>query len=132
MAQTTKTKRESIHTKMALVENKFATAKHTEFTPGDTIKVFVKIKEGDKERLQAYEGVVMGFSNTANRKTFTVRKISHGVGVERVFPMHSPSVAKIEVVSTGKVRRAKLGYLRSLSGKAARVKSDSDNATTNA
>ena len=133
MAQTSKkSAKSSAVSKLELVEKKYATANHTAFNPGDTIKVHVKIKEGDKERIQAYEGVVMGFSNTSNRKTFTVRKISHGVGVERVFPLHSPNIAKIDVVSSGKVRRAKMNYLRGLSGKAARVKSDSDTASSNA
>jgi large subunit ribosomal protein L19 len=93
-----------------------------EFQPGDLVRVHVKIKEGDKERIQVFEGHVIRISGAQSRETFTVRKISHGVGVERVFPIHSPRVDKIEVVSFGKVRRAKLHYLRELRGKAARVK----------
>ena len=87
----------------------------------DTVKVFVKIKEGDKERLQAYEGVVIAKRNGSVRETFTVRRISYGIGVERTFPVHSPKVAKIDVLKRGKVRRAKLYYLRNLTGKAAKV-----------
>ncbi len=90
--------------------------------PGDTVRVHVKIVEGDKERVQVFEGVVIALHRGANRATVTVRKVSYGVGVERVFPLHSPNVEKIEVVSSGKVRRAKLFYLRALSGKKARLK----------
>lgn len=93
-----------------------------EFAPGDTVRVFVKIREGDKERLQAFEGVVIARKHGGLRETFTVRKVSYGVGVERVFPLHSPRLDKIEVVSRGHVRRAKLYYLRDLSGKAARIR----------
>jgi large subunit ribosomal protein L19 len=96
--------------------------KFPEFAPGDTVRVFVKIKEGDKERLQAFEGVVIARKHGGVRETFTVRKISYGVGVERVFPLHSPRLDRIEVVARGHVRRAKLYYLRDLSGKAARIK----------
>lgn len=93
-----------------------------EFAPGDTVRVFVKIREGDKERLQAFEGVCIARKHGGLRETFTVRKVSYGVGVERVFPLHSPRLDKIEVVSRGHVRRAKLYYLRDLSGKAARIR----------
>ena len=86
------------------------------FAPGDTVKVQIKVKEGDKERLQAFEGVVMARKGSGISETFTVRKISYGVGVERVFPLHSPKVAKITVTRTGKVRRAKLTFLRKLVG----------------
>lgn len=96
---------------------------HPSFRPGDTLRVHVKIREGDKERIQVFEGVVIAQRNGGSRESFTVRKISYGVGVERVFPLHSPSVDKIEIVSSGKVRRAKLYYLRGLQGKAARLKS---------
>ena len=96
--------------------------KHPAFRPGDTVRVHVKIREGDKERIQVFEGVVIAQRNGGSRESFTVRKISYGVGVERVFPLHSPSVDKIEIVSSGKVRRAKLYYLRELQGKAARLK----------
>ena len=92
------------------------------FRPGDTVKVHVKIREGEKERIQVFEGVVIGMKRRGNRSAFTVRKVSHRVGVERVFPLHSPSIDKIEVVSSGKVRRAKLYYLRDRTGKAARLK----------
>ena len=93
-----------------------------EFRPGDTVKVFVRIKEGDKERLQLFEGLVIKRRGGGISETFTVRKISYGVGVERTFPVHAPVVAKIEVVRKGKVRRAKLNYIRTLSAKAARIK----------
>lgn len=92
-----------------------------EFTHGDTVKVWVKIREGDKERLQAYEGVVIARSGTGLTESFTVRKISYGEGVERVFPVLSPNIDKIEVIKRGKVRRAKLYYLRDRRGKAARI-----------
>lgn len=92
------------------------------FRPGDTVRVSVRVREGDKERLQAFEGVCIGRRGGAASETFTVRKISAGVGVERIFPLHSPSVAKIEIVRTGRVRRAKLYYLRELSGKKARIR----------
>lgn len=95
-----------------------------EFKVGDTIRVHAKIIEGDKERIQVFEGVVISRANGGNRATFTVRKISYGVGVERIFPLHSPRIDKIEVVMRGKVRRAKLYYLRELSGKAARIKGE--------
>ena len=92
------------------------------FGPGDTVVVQVKVKEGNRERLQAFEGVVIGRRNRGLNSAFTVRKISHGEGVERVFQTYSPSVASIEVKRRGDVRRAKLYYLRGLSGKAARIK----------
>ena len=95
-----------------------------EFSIGDTVKVFVKIKEGDKERIQAYEGVVIARRNGGIRETFVVRKISNGVGVERTFPLHSPLIAGVEVVRKGKPRRAKLYYVRELTGKAAKIKAD--------
>lgn len=94
------------------------------FRPGDTLRVHVKVIEGDKERIQAFEGVCIGMKGGGNRATFTVRKVSYGVGVERIFPIHSPRIDKIEVVNRGVVRRAKLYYLRDLSGKAARLKED--------
>lgn len=92
------------------------------FKPGDTVKVQVKIVEGDKSRIQAFQGVVISRQNGGLRESFTVRKISNGVGVERVFPLHSPSLEAIEVVTRGHVRRAKLYYLRKLRGKASRIK----------
>lgn len=93
-----------------------------EFRPGDTIRVHVKIREGEKERLQAFEGTVIARNNTGVSETVTVRKVSFGQGVERIFPLHAPVVDHIEVVRTGKVRRAKLYYLRDRRGKAARLK----------
>lgn len=91
------------------------------FSVGDTVKVSVKVIEGTKERIQAFEGIVIAKKNGGIRETFTVRRISYGIGVERTFPVHSPKVAKIDVVKRGKVRRAKLYYLRKLTGKAAKV-----------
>lgn len=93
-----------------------------EFRPGDTIRVHVKIKEGDKERLQAYEGTVIARKNSGMGETITVRKISFGHGVERIFPLHAPVIDRIELVRTGRVRRSKLYYLRNLKGKAARLR----------
>lgn len=91
------------------------------FAPGDTVKVHVKVKEGDKERIQVFQGVVIARRGGGNREMFTVRKVSGGVGVERQFPLFSPSIDKIEVARHGRVRRAKLYYLRNLRGKAARI-----------
>lgn len=92
------------------------------FAIGDTVRVFVKVVEGSRERLQAFEGTVMAKRNGSIRETFTVRRMSYGIGVERTFPLHSPRVDRIEVIRRGKVRRAKLYYLRNLSGKAAKIK----------
>jgi large subunit ribosomal protein L19 len=92
-----------------------------DFGPGDTVRVHVKVREGEKERIQVFEGVVIGRRGGSIRETFTVRKVSYGIGVERVFPVHSPNVAKIDVVRHGRVRRAKLYFLRELKGKAARL-----------
>mgnify|MGYP000089009372 FL=1 len=92
------------------------------FNVGDTVKVYGKIKEGNRERVQVFEGTVLKKQGTGVRATFTVRKISNGVGVEKTWPMHSPNVEKVEVVRTGKVRRAKLNYLRNRVGKKAKVK----------
>ncbi len=92
------------------------------FRPGDNVRVHVKIVEGDKERIQVFEGVVIAIHRGRNRGTFTVRKVSYGVGVERIFPAHSPNIDKVEVLSSGKVRRARLFYLRELAGKAARLR----------
>lgn len=91
---------------------------------GQTVRVHVKVVEGEKERTQVFEGVVIAISGKGSRSTFTVRKISYGVGVERIFPLYSPRIDKIQVVSSGKVRRAKLYYLRDLSGKRARLYED--------
>lgn len=95
-----------------------------DFKAGDTVKVYAKVKEGDKERVQVYEGVVIGRQGHGIESTFTVRKISYGIGVERVFPIHSPMIDKVEIAGRGKVRRAKLYYLRNLSGKKARLEGE--------
>ena len=92
------------------------------FNVGDTVRVFVKVVEGNRERLQAFEGVVIAKRNGSCRETFTVRRVSYGIGVERTFPVHSPRVDHMEVIRHGKVRRAKLYYLRNLQGKAAKIK----------
>src|SRR5699024_1097503 len=92
------------------------------FGIGDTVRVFVKVVEGSRERLQAFEGTVMAKRNGGIRETFTVRRVSYGIGVERTFPLHSPRVDHLDVIRRGKVRRAKLYYLRSLQGKAAKIK----------
>lgn len=104
------------------IESEMMTREVPDFRPGDTVVVQVKVKEGDRERLQAYEGVVIARRNRGFNSSFTVRKISHGEGVERVFPMYSPMVQEISVKRRGDVRRAKLYYMRGLSGKAARIK----------
>jgi len=98
-----------------------ATQKHPAFSPGDTIAVSVKIKEGEKERIQIFEGIVMKMKRGGNSAAFTVRKVSFGVGVERIFPMQCANIEKIEVVKRGRVRRAKLFYIRELQGKALRI-----------
>ena len=92
------------------------------FIPGDTVKVHVKIKEGEKERIQAFQGVVISKRKGSTNASFTVRKVSYGVGVERIFPLHSPIIDRIEVITRVRVRRAKIYYLRKLRGKAARIK----------
>lgn len=96
------------------------------FEAGDSIRVMVRVKEGEKERLQAFEGIVIAKRGGGISENFTVRKVSAGVGVERMFPLHSPTVAAVEVIRRGRVRRAKLYYLRALSGKAARIKEKRD------
>ncbi|MDR3608783.1 MAG: 50S ribosomal protein L19 [Oligoflexia bacterium] len=107
--------------KVALVEKSNARAELPDFKPGDTVRVQVKIKEGEKERVQAYEGIVIARGGAGGSKSFVVRKISHGVGVERIFLEGSMKIAKVEVLESGRVRRAKLYYLRELVGKAAKV-----------
>jgi len=92
-----------------------------QFAPGDTVRVLYRVREGDKERIQAFEGVCLGRRGSGISETFTVRKISSGIGVERIFPLHAPTVKGVEVVRRGRVRRAKLYYLRGLRGKAARI-----------
>lgn len=93
-----------------------------DFAAGDTVKVHVKIKEGEKERIQAFQGVVISKRARSVNSTFTVRKVSYGIGVERIFPLHSPFISNIEVINRGRVRRSKIYYLRKLRGKAARIK----------
>lgn len=102
-------------------ESRFRTERKIDFRPGDTVRVHVRVVEGEKERSQLFQGVVTNVRGSGMRQSFTVRKISGGIGVERTFPLHSPSVAKIELSRTGKVRRAKLFYLRGRKGKAAKV-----------
>ena len=118
-------KRETQEKKLTIMEQVESAQLKTnipDFRPGDNLRVTVKIKEGDKERLQAFEGICIRIQNAGVRMSFTVRKISYGIGVERIFPIHSPMIDKIEVVRRGSVRRARLYYLRELKGKAARVK----------
>jgi len=93
-----------------------------DFRTGDTVKVFARIKEGEKERIQVFQGVVIRKRKGSTGATFTVRKVSYGIGVERIFPLHSPSIEKIEIITRGKVRRGRLYYLRKVRGKAARIK----------
>ncbi|GMU66134.1 MAG: 50S ribosomal protein L19 [Acidobacteriota bacterium] len=110
------------------IERAFLRPEVPEFKPGDTVRVQVKVVEGDKERLQAFQGVVVARKGSGTREMFTVRKISGGVGVERIFPLNAPVVDKIEVIRRGRVRRAKLYYLRNLRGKAARIEERRDDA----
>jgi len=107
--------------KLQNVESPYLRGDRPEFRPGDTVRVHVRVIEGDKERIQVFQGVVIARRGGGTRETFTVRKLSGGVAVERIFPLHSPTVAQIDVVRQGRVRRAKLYYLRSLRGKAARI-----------
>jgi len=107
-----------------LVEKKHTRTDFPEFRTGDVVRVHWKIREGGKERVQAFEGVVIRKNRKGNRATFTVRKVSYSVGVERIFPMHSPRYEKIELVTPGRVRRSRLFYLRGLQGKAARVEAE--------
>lgn len=112
--------------RIAKVDASVAKAKLPAFKAGDTVRVHVKIKEGEKERIQAYEGLVIAKGNHNGGKSFTVRKISHGVGVERIFLENSPRIAKVDLVQEGRVRRAKLYYIRELEGKAAKIKREKD------
>jgi large subunit ribosomal protein L19 len=113
----------SAHRILESIENAQRREAHLpEFRPGDSIKVWAKIREGEKTRLQAFEGVCIRRVSRGSRSTFTVRKISYGVGVERIFPDNSPNIDKVEVISRGRVHQARLYYLRDLSGKAARIK----------
>ena len=108
--------------RIAQIEKTYLRESTPDFRSGDTVKVHVKIKEGDKERIQIFEGIVIGRRGAGLGETFSVRKISSGVGVERNFPLHSPNVAKIELLRSGKVRRNKIYYMRDLTGKSARIK----------
>jgi len=108
--------------KIQQIEKEQMRLDHPDFGPGDNVKVHVKIKEGEKERIQVFQGVVISKRKGNTNATFTVRKVSYGVGVERIFPLHSPALDKIEVVTRGRVRRAKIYYLRKRRGKAARIK----------
>jgi large subunit ribosomal protein L19 len=108
--------------KIQQIEKEQMRLDHPDFGPGDNVKVHVKIREGEKERIQVFQGVVISKRKGNTNATFTVRKVSYGVGVERIFPLHSPALDKIEVVTRGRVRRAKIYYLRKLRGKAARIK----------
>ncbi len=105
-----------------LIEKEYMKETVPQFEVGDTVKVYVKVVEGSRERLQAFEGIVIAKKNGGVREIFTVRRVSFGVGIERTFQLHSPRVEKIELIRHGKVRRAKLYYLRDLSGKAAKIK----------
>src|ERR1700743_3297269 len=111
-----------MHTAIAELEQAQLRDDVPDFRPGDTLRVHVRVKEGNRSRIQVFQGVVIRRQGGGVRETFTVRKISYGVGVGRTFPVHSPSIDKIETVTRGKVRRAKLYYLRELRGKAARIK----------
>ena len=108
--------------KIEQIEKEQMRLDHPDFGPGDNVKVHVKIREGEKERIQVFQGVVISKRKGNTNATFTVRKVSYGVGVERIFPLHSPALDKIEVVTRGRVRRAKIYYLRKLRGKAARIR----------
>ena len=108
--------------KIKQIEREMMRLDHPDFAPGDTVRVHVKIREGEKERIQAFQGVVISKNKGTTDATFTVPKMSYGVGVERIFPLHSPAIDSIDVVSRGRVRRAKVYYLRKLKGKAARIK----------
>ena len=107
---------------IAEIEKEYMKQDVPQFNVGDTVRVSVKVKEGNRERIQVFEGIVIAKKNGSVRETFTVRRISFGVGVERSFPLHSPRITAIDVVKHGRVRRAKLYYLRNLSGKAAKIK----------
>ena len=107
---------------IAEIEKEYMKSDVPQFDVGDTVRVSVKVKEGNRERIQAFEGIVIAKKNGSVRESFTVRRVSFGVGIERTFPLHSPRVADIKVIKQGRVRRAKLYYLRNLSGKAAKIK----------
>lgn len=107
---------------IAEIEKEYMKADVPQFNVGDTVRVSVKVKEGNRERIQAFEGIVIAKKNGSVRESFTVRRVSFGIGIERTFPLHSPRITDIVVIKHGKVRRAKLYYLRNLSGKAAKIK----------
>ncbi|OGQ47795.1 MAG: 50S ribosomal protein L19 [Deltaproteobacteria bacterium RIFCSPLOWO2_02_FULL_46_8] len=109
---------------MQKIEEAYCKKGIPDFRPGDTVRIFVKIKEGEKERLQAFEGVVLRSRGAGSAASFTVRKVSYGVGVERIFPLHSPIIDRIEIIQKGKVRRSRLYYLRKLSGRKARIEGE--------
>jgi large subunit ribosomal protein L19 len=111
-----------MHTAIAELEQAQMRSDIPGFRPGDTLRVHVKVTEGSRSRIQVFQGIVIRRQGASSRETFTVRKVSYGVGVERTFPVHTPAIDKIEVVSRGRVRRAKLYYLRALRGKAARIR----------
>ena len=115
-----------MHTAIAEIEQAQTRSDIPNFRPGDTLKVHVRVTEGNRSRIQVFQGVVIRRQGSGSRETFTVRKVSYGVGVERTFPVHSQSIDKIEPVTRGRVRRAKLYYLRDLRGKAARIKERRD------
>ena len=119
-----------MHTAIAELEQAQLRDDVPDFRPGDTLRVHVRVKEGNRSRIQVFQGVVIRRQGGGVRETFTVRKISYGVGVERTFPVHSPSIERIETVTRGKVRRAKLYYLRELRGKAARIRERRDNTAS--
>jgi large subunit ribosomal protein L19 len=119
-----------MHTAIAELEQAQLRDDVPAFRPGDTLKVHVRVKEGNRSRIQVFQGVVIRRQGGGVRETFTVRKISYGVGVERTFPVHSPSIEKIEPMTRGKVRRAKLYYLRELRGKAARIRERRENTAS--
>lgn len=116
----------SVHPLIDKIESQQVLDDITPFVAGDTVRVHYRILDGEKARIQVFEGVVLGISGARNRRTFTVRKISSGIGVERVFPLYTPKIAEVEVVRRGDVRRAKLYYLRKRFGKAARIREKRD------
>jgi len=119
--------------RIAQIEKSYMRDDYPEFSSGDTLRVYVKIKEGDKERIQVFQGTVISRRGSGTGASFTVRKISSGIGVERIFPLHSPNIDKIEKVRSGSVRRKKLYYLRGLTGKSARIKEEfAETTKTNA
>jgi large subunit ribosomal protein L19 len=119
-----------LHPLLKEIESSYRRADLPDLRSGDSVRVHTLIKEGDKERVQIFEGVVIGQHRGGSRASFTVRKISYGVGVERIFPLHTSRVEKIEIVARGEVRRARLNYLRELEGKAARIKAEKSSEET--